>query len=243
VPKGRSLVIEPGTRALVIDEGILVGEVPPGEYTLESFVERLQFWRKRQATIFLTRCEDVPVDSDIHNVPCLDGVCFDVSYRWTVQISDILSFMDNLMGAKESVSIEELEELLSPIIGQAAYSAIGQSSYDEVQSADFVTRLADGIRSRADVKLQRYGLDFVDLQTARCSCDDGGVTTPVDDRSNCLTRKVSPRGGAGDPVPCGVGEDRLQTATDKQNAGTVWHQSTGRLPRLGHTEGCGTGDR
>jgi hypothetical protein len=36
--------------------------------------------------------------------------------------------------------------------------------------------LADGIRSRADVKLQRYGLDFVDLQTVRCSCDDGGVT-------------------------------------------------------------------
>ena len=175
VPKSRSLVIEPGTRALVIDDGILVGEVPPGEYTLESFVERLQFWRKRQATIFLTRCEDVPVDSDVHNVPCLDGVCFDVSYRWTVQITDILSFMDNLMGAKESVSIEELEELLSPIIGQAAYSAIGQSSCDEVQSADFVTRLSDGIRSRVDVKFQRYGLDFVDLQTASCSCDDGGV--------------------------------------------------------------------
>ena len=34
VPKSRSLVIEPGTRALVIDDGILVGEVPPGEYTL-----------------------------------------------------------------------------------------------------------------------------------------------------------------------------------------------------------------
>ena len=173
-PKARSLVIEPGTRALVIDDGILVGEVPPGEYTLESFVDRLQFWQKKQTTIFLTRCEEVPVESYAPNVPCLDSVCFDVSYRWTVQINNVLSFMENLMGARESISIVELDELLSPVVGQAVYTTIGQCSYDEVRYPDFVTRLADGIRSRSDVKLQRWGLDFIDLQTADCSCDDGG---------------------------------------------------------------------
>jgi hypothetical protein len=175
-PKGRSLVIEPGTRALVVDAGVLVGEIPAGEYTLESFVERLQFWRQKQATVFLTRGEDVPVESSSHNVPCLDGVCFDVSYRWTVQITNILPFMENLMGGRESVSVDELEELLSPIVGQAVYSTIGQCQFDEVRSPEFVTRLADGIRSRVDVKLQRYGLNFVDLQTADCSCDDGGLS-------------------------------------------------------------------
>ena len=43
------LIIEPGTRALVVEDGVLVGEVPPGSYTLESFDERLQFWRKKQS--------------------------------------------------------------------------------------------------------------------------------------------------------------------------------------------------
>ena len=112
VAKLRSLVIEPGTRAMLVDNGALVGEVPPGEYTLESFIERLQFWREKQATIFLTRCEDVPIDGDTQSVPCLDGVCFDVSYRWTTQIADILPFMENLMGAKDALSIEELKTLL-----------------------------------------------------------------------------------------------------------------------------------
>ncbi len=174
-PKARSLVIEPGTRALVIDDGVLIGEILAGEYTLESFIERLQFWRNKQTTIFLTRGEDVPVESYAYNVPCLDGVCFNVSYRWTVQIAEILPFMENLMGARESVSVEELEGLLEPVVGQAVYSTIGQCSFDDVRNPDFITRLADGIRSRADVKLQRYGLDFVDLQTAECSCDDGGL--------------------------------------------------------------------
>ncbi len=173
-PKARSLVIEPGTRALVVEDGFLVGEVPPGEYTLESFIERLQFWKKKQTTIFLVRCEDVPVQSYGHNIPCLDGVCFDASYRWTVQISDILQFMHNLMGARESVSIQELESLLEPIVGQALYSAIGQNSYEGISDAQLVSSLSDAMRSRVDVKFQRYGLDFVDLQAADLTCDDGG---------------------------------------------------------------------
>jgi hypothetical protein len=173
-PKARSLVIEPGTRALVIEDGFLVGEVPPGEYTLESFTERLQFWKKKQTTIFLVRCEDVPVQSYGHNIPCMDGICFDASYRWTVQISDILQFVHNLMGARESVSVQELESLLEPIVGQTLYSAIGQNSYEGMADVEIVARLSDAMRSRVDVKFQRYGLDFIDLQSADLTCDDGG---------------------------------------------------------------------
>lgn len=175
LPKNRTLVIEPGTRALVIDDGLLIGEIPAGSYTLESFLERLQFWRKKQATIFLTRCEDVPVESRADSVPCLDGVCFDIRYRWTVQINDVLPFLLNLMGAMESVSVVELENLLKPIVGQAVYSTVGQSSFDDVRNAGFVSRLADGVRSRIDLKLERYGLKFIDLQSAECVGQDGGL--------------------------------------------------------------------
>lgn len=175
LPKNRTLVIEPGTRALVIDDGLLIGEIPAGSYTLESLLERLQFWRKKQATIFLTRCEDVPVDSHADSVPCLDGICFDIRYRWTVQVNDVLPFLLNLMGAMESVSVVELENLLKPIVGQAVYSTVGQSSFDDVRNADFVRRLADGVRSRIDLKLERYGLKFIDLQSAECVGQDGGL--------------------------------------------------------------------
>jgi len=175
LPKNRVLVIEPGTRALVIDDGLLIGEIPAGSYTLETFLERLQFWRKKQATIFLTRCEDVPVDSHSESVPCLDGVCFDIRYRWTVQINDVLPFLLNLMGAMESVSVAELENLLKPIVGQAVYSTVGQSTFDDVRNADFVIRLANGVRSRIDLKLERYGLKFIDLQSAECVGQVGGL--------------------------------------------------------------------
>ena len=173
--KSRSLVIEPGTRALVIDEGVLVGEVPAGSYTMESFVERLQFWRNKQTTIFLTRCEEVPIESYLGGVPCLDSVCFDVSYRWTIQVSDIVSFMHNLMGARNVLTLQELEQLLTPMMSQALYGAIGRTGFDEVQKPDFVGKLAQQLQETAGLKIQRYGLLFIDLQTANFACDDGGM--------------------------------------------------------------------
>jgi len=175
-PKGRSLVIEPGTRALVIDEGVLVGEVPAGSYTMESFVERLQFWRNKQTTIFLTRCEEVPLESYLNGVPCLDSVCFDVSYRWTIQVNDIVSFMHNLMGARNVLTLQELEQLLTPMMSQALYGAIGRTSFDEVQKPDFVGKLAEQLRDTAGLKIQRYGLMFIDLQSAEFGSDDAGLT-------------------------------------------------------------------
>jgi hypothetical protein len=171
---GHALIIEPGTRALVVEDGVLVGEVPPGEYTLESLGERLEFWRQKQTTIFLTRSEDVPFESFDRGVPCLDSICFDISYRWTIQIQDIVAFMHNLMGARDTLPLEELDELLSPLVSQSVRSAIGGTAFDQVRSPDFVRSLANGIQSRCETRLQRYGLKFVDMQAADCTCDDQG---------------------------------------------------------------------
>lgn len=170
-PKGRTLVIEPGTRALIFDDGVLLGEADPGAYTLESLEQRLQFWRKKQATVFLTRGEDQVLKSTISNVPCLEGVCSDFSFQWTLQMNDVLAFMSNLMGANAGVSILELQKMLGPMVAQAIRETVGQHSFDEVGKAEFTSVLADGMRSRIDVRLKRYGLVFQDLQWVKATSD------------------------------------------------------------------------
>lgn len=175
-PKGRSLVIEPGTRTLVIDEGMVIGEVAPGQYTMESFLQRLEFWRNKQTTIFLTRAEDVPIESVVSNAPCLEGVFINANYRWTIQINDVLPFLNNLMGAHDSISVPQLEELLAPMMGQAVRDVIGQASCEEIRGPDFSQALTTRIRSRVDAKLKRYGLLFQDLQSFQC-LDEDAVTS------------------------------------------------------------------
>ena len=170
-PQGRALIIEPGTRALIFDDGVLLGEADPGSYTLESFVQRLQFWRKKQATVFLTRGEDQVLKSNISNVPCLEGVCFDFVFQWTLQMRDVLAFMNNLMGANDDVTVIGMQKMLGPMVAQAIRETVGQNSFDAVSKPEFTSVLADGIRSRIDVRLKRYGLAFQDLQWIKPSSD------------------------------------------------------------------------
>ena len=178
-PQARALIIEPGTRALIFDDGVLLGEADPGSYTLESFVQRLQFWRKKQATVFLTRGEDQVLKSTISNVPWLEGVCFDFAFHWTLQMSDVLAFMNNLMGANDDVTTATQKMLAD---GRAVIrETVGQNSFDAVGKPEFTSVLADGIRSRTDVRLKRYGLVFQD-----CGSSQVQTVTIVKRKASCF---------------------------------------------------------
>ncbi|MCP4481013.1 MAG: hypothetical protein GY818_23305, partial [Planctomycetaceae bacterium] len=168
LPKGHKLVIEPGTRALVIDEGVIIGEVPPGEYTLESFLQRLNLWRNKQTTIFLTRSEDVPIETPFSDSPCMEGIFLNGVWQWVIQMNDVLPFMENLMGAKESLSIPELSELISPMMNQALRDVLGETPYERVTGPDFTPLLLSGIRIRVDAKLKHYGLLFQGVHSFQC---------------------------------------------------------------------------
>jgi hypothetical protein len=172
--KPKTLVIEPGTRALLVDQGVLIGEIPAGSYTFESFTERLQFWRDKQVTVFITRSEDIAINSQLNGVPCLDNVCFDVKARWMLQMHDVLPFLLNLMGAKEQMSLQDLVTLVHPIVNQAIRTTVGSLPFDAVRSPNFTQLLTDSVRDAVSVKLQRYGLKFIEFQAVTVSCNDEG---------------------------------------------------------------------
>jgi hypothetical protein len=52
---------------------------------------------------------------------------------------------------------------------------VGRHSFDDVRSPNLVGSLTDGLRAQIDVRFQRYGLNFVDLQSVQASCDDAGL--------------------------------------------------------------------
>jgi hypothetical protein len=234
--KGRSLVIEPGTRSVIIEDGLLVGELYAGEYTLESFCERLQFWRNKQATVFLTRSEDVAVESQLLSLPSVEGVCFDIDFRWTVQMKNVLLFMENLMGASEEVSVTQLEQMLSPTLHQAVRDTIGQMTYNAILDSNFSSTLASGIQSKVEVKWSRYGLAFIDIQTAIAKPQDGGISEKqgelwLKSRENQLLRAAATidndqvkttaedmrqKVGLRAELRAAVTEDRLNSVKDKE---------------------------
>jgi len=175
LPKAKTLVVEPGTRALMVDEDFLIGEIPPGVYTFEEFVKRLQFWRDKQTTAFLVRCEDVPIDSRLKNIPCLDNVCFDIDFRWTVQITDIVQLIANFMGARTELKISELQNLLLPMVSQAISATVGSTSYDDAKKPTYIQQLQSEVKSQVDLKFQRYGLALHEIQNLKLASEADSI--------------------------------------------------------------------
>ena len=96
-----SIIIEPGTRACAMVEGRFLGEIPAGEFTFRDFRDKLQFWRKGQATFLLTRSDVVRLSVNCDGFVSADDVPIDMRIEVGVQIDDPVLFMKNLMGPRK----------------------------------------------------------------------------------------------------------------------------------------------
>lgn len=160
----KKLVIEPGTRALMIDDGQSVGEVPPGTYTMESFGEKLKFWKRKQGIAIVTRTEDFPIEIHCKNLPTAENLIVDATLRMAVQIEDVALFFKNLLGARTEFDGADLEETLEPLVQQALWEAVGRLSITDLTGAEAREQLDAFVEQALSSSMRRYGLRFVQVQ-------------------------------------------------------------------------------
>ncbi len=167
----KGLVIEPGTKALIVEDGVRCGEVPPGAYVLKSFAEHLERWSRKQATAILTRMEDLRLaetfpgtDSD-PGFPTSENLFVDVSLSLTVQMHDVERFLHNYMGVRNVITEDQLRNDMRPLIRQALWSAIRGLSIRDLGTPDAARTLENSIGRELEASFSRYGLKFIEIQT------------------------------------------------------------------------------
>jgi len=158
----KSVVVEAGTRALVIDEQYQ-GEIFPGQHTMESFIEKLKFWKQKQATIVLTRLEDHVLEFIVTQVPTAEHLLVNVSIRLAVKIDDVEDFFNNMMGAQQAISLEKMQSFIEPILRQAVWEAVRGHSIEELTGSNASQSITDGISEQLKLRLLRYGINFVNV--------------------------------------------------------------------------------
>ena len=161
----KRLIIEPGCRALVIEDDAFIGEVTAGSYTLESFAQRLRFWTKKQCTVILTRAEDMPLECHCDGLPTRENLLVEASVRLTVQMSDVALFLQNLLGARAAFSTADLRNSILSVIRQAMWESVGRMSITELTGAQVRRDLDAAVEQALGVSLKRYGIGFGQVQT------------------------------------------------------------------------------
>ncbi len=163
----KRLTIEPGTRAMILELGASVGEVPPGEYSLQAFSEFLKakLWSQKNITAILVREGAVPLDLDCQGLATREFLEVDVNVRIAIRISDVALFQKNLLASKPALTLDDLKAITLPIVRQALWETVKGRSIKELTSQDARQDLQACIERALGASLKRNGLEFSQIQT------------------------------------------------------------------------------
>ena len=189
-----------GTRALVIENGIYLGEVPMGKYTPASppssnggilgwFSKFFGKEKKAEVHAVLVRQEDVPFELTLPRLLTTDDRSVDVTVRFVVQIKNITSFVQNLFGSRQLLSIREIEKTTSLIIAQGLRETIKRLSSESLDSPNVRDTLITGIQEAVhNSLLGRYGIDCADIHVAEIENEEKKELRKIqrDERENDL---------------------------------------------------------
>ena len=165
----RQLVIDPGMRAIIIDKGSSVGEVGPGTYTLKSFSEALKFWKRKQATAILTRQEDAILKIKYRSIPTIENLGVFAAVQVAVQMEDVALFARNLMGPRDTFTMQDLKDALNPLVGQVLWEECKQRSITELTGHGIREQLDASMNQALTLSMRRYGIRFVAIQLVHLS--------------------------------------------------------------------------
>jgi hypothetical protein len=161
----KKLTIEPGTRALFMERGQMVGEVPPGEYSLQGVMDRLRFWTKKSTVVILTKGGQVPFQLQCAGLPTRELIEVEVVLRLSVQMEDVALFLKNMMGDRRTLTKDDLQCEILPVVQQALYEAVGRLSIRDMTGEQARGDLEVYVSQALGTALKRNGLGFGQIQT------------------------------------------------------------------------------
>ena len=165
----KNLTIEPGTRAIMLERGQSIGEVRPGQYTLQSLVDRLSFWTRKSIVAILTREGEVPLDLSCTGLATSESLAVDVDIRLSIQLDDVALFQKNLLASKNSLTLNDLKRIVSPLVEQSLRETISGMSIADLTGRQARTDLEMCVSQALGIALIRNGLKFTQVQTLSVS--------------------------------------------------------------------------
>ena len=165
----KTLTIEPGVRAMILERGQSVGEVPPGQYTLQGLTDKLKFWTKKSITAILTRQGEVPLELECSGLATSELLDVEVAVRLGLQIDDVALFQKNLLASRPTLTLDDLKDIVQPIVRQALWETVGRMSIKDLTGEQARGDLELCISQSLGTALVRNGLKFTQVQTLSVS--------------------------------------------------------------------------
>lgn len=161
----KSVLVEPGFRALFIEKGQSLGELPPGQHTLSNIVDRMKFWTQKTATVIVARQQDVRLELVCPGLLTSEFLEVEVALSITVRLEDVALFFANVMASKSAVSIDDIRQIVSPFLKQSLWEAVGRLSIKDLVGDQKRFDVESLTLQSLQTALTRYGLRLGTVET------------------------------------------------------------------------------
>jgi ribosomal protein L40E len=167
----KDLIIEPGTRAMLIADGQNIGVVGPGRYTLQTLLDRIPILSTligttKTMTAILADTGDVDLDFALTNLFTKDPLKIAVKCKTVVQLSNPVLFMTNLMKDQRAFPLRAIRDYLFDEVLDAAQEFVGQRGVDELsRNLALKQQMEVEMEAHLNRTLERTGLHLVQVRT------------------------------------------------------------------------------
>lgn len=163
----KNIIIEPGTRALLIKNNRFAGERKPGNYTVETFLGNLfRLGAGKDISVVITKHNDVPLQIKANNIMTKDFLEISISCELSIKIGNIEKFILNLMGNNKLFLVNDLKRLLFPFVLQSLKETIKLFSIEELANDISIrSKIDENLVRLFDDSLSHYGLLFNSIRT------------------------------------------------------------------------------
>lgn len=166
------IVIDPGCWAALVQGGIQQHHLSPGTYVLDSLWEKLKFWSPTQGTAILLRQEEQRLDVTVPAIPTKDHLFVNVELSIGVQmkVDDVMIFVKSLMGTNREVTISQLKDAFTPLIGQMLRQSVRQRTIEELTGPHTQKFIRDDLNRDLQDIFKQYGLSLATLHSIKSTC-------------------------------------------------------------------------
>jgi len=165
----KSLVVEPGVRALILEDGIAAaGELGAGRYTLHTFLGALHWpGAPNRFTAILVDAGDVSLTFELSGLYTSDPIPVALTATVLLRLTDAQAFLANVLKGQTQMGVGALRTLLAGEVTEACRTVMATCTAADLTGAnDPRSRLESEIGGRLALTLARWGLVFVSLRTA-----------------------------------------------------------------------------
>ncbi len=162
----KPLLIEPGTRALLFQQGRCKGELGPGRHELRGIRSMLPLLDLTgRTTVVLVDAGDVVADLENDGLWTADALEVGTRLRVVMRITGIEALYTGLFKGRSKVTVDCIERELAADVHSAIQAEIGQLALDELlRGEEAPRRIEAAVKSALEPTLSRLGLELVQLR-------------------------------------------------------------------------------